>query len=135
MGACDKAKRDEVVWSEKNFSSLRHDNSNPPNLVFVNAQQGKARKLLKYTMTKRKDPPSNDTHEQTPVKKAKKHKSEKSGGHRGHESSRSSKEFMVVQARMNVTIPPLYSGPGRPRQAVEEMLDSMLMKLVPLLPL
>jgi hypothetical protein len=39
-------------------------------------------------------------------------------------------EFTSVNARMTVTIPPLYSGPGRPRQAVLEMLDGMLMRFV-----
>jgi hypothetical protein len=39
-------------------------------------------------------------------------------------------EFKSVNARMTVTIPPLYSGPGRPRQAVLEMLDGMLMRFV-----
>lgn len=76
-------------------------------------------------MTKRKEPPSGDTHERIQAKKIKKHKSRNNDT---RQSSGSSEEFTVVSARMTVTIPPLYSGPGRPRQAVEEMLDSMLMR-------
>lgn len=41
-----------------------------------------------------------------------------------------SEEFRTLQAHMAVNIPAVYTGPGRPRQAVLEMLDSILMQLV-----
>ncbi|KAG8834714.1 hypothetical protein FRC17_007620 [Serendipita sp. 399] len=42
-------------------------------------------------------------------------------------------EFTSVDAQMTITIPPPYSGPGRPRQAAQEMLDSMIMRYIPAL--
>lgn len=92
---------------------------------------------------KRKHPPTKDR-EPPPMKKAKKsklegdavqtienhkqlHKKKGKGKEKGHSSGI---EFKNINARMSVTIPPLYSGPGRPHQAVLEMLDGMLMQYV-----
>ncbi len=69
------------------------------------------------------------------AKKAKKSKHKAKDGRGEHSEVHGSNhdrkaEFRTVDARMTVNIPPVYSGPGRPRQAVLEMLDSMIMRYV-----
>jgi hypothetical protein len=87
------------------------------------------------TGSKRKDPIVPEFANEPHTKKQKKSKTSKNASidtdERGSSSKRSNKdEFQRVKAQMTVNIPPLYSGPGRPREAVLEMLDSMLMRSV-----
>ncbi|KAG8808035.1 hypothetical protein FRC19_006162, partial [Serendipita sp. 401] len=82
---------------------------------------------------KRKQRPELEEAGQPSAKKAKKAKTRES--RKGHSttvvSETGKEEFSNVNAQMTITIPPLYSGPGRPRQAALEMLDSMIMRYVP----
>ena len=85
---------------------------------------------------KRKEAP--EAIDQPLGKKAKRSKTAKHVAGQGHDrnfpsiSSKKKKieEFRTLKAHMTMNIPAVYTGPGRPRQAVLEMLDSILMQLV-----
>lgn len=85
---------------------------------------------------KRKDAP--EAIEQPLAKKAKRSKTSKHDAGQDHDrnlqtsmhTKKKNDEFRTLQAHMTVNIPASYTGPGRPRQAVLEMLDSILMQLV-----
>ncbi|KIM26942.1 hypothetical protein M408DRAFT_24965 [Serendipita vermifera MAFF 305830] len=86
---------------------------------------------------KRKDAP--EAIEQPLAKKAKRSKSAKLIPGQDHDRAlnpsahkkKNRDEFRMLQAHMSVNIPASYTGPGKPRQAVLEMLDSILMQYIP----
>jgi hypothetical protein len=85
---------------------------------------------------KRKEAP--EAIDQPLAKKAKRSKTAKHIAGQDHDRNfpsisskkKKSEEFRTLTAHMTVNIPAVYTGPGRPRQAVLEMLDSILMQLV-----
>ncbi|KAG8805535.1 hypothetical protein FRC17_005466 [Serendipita sp. 399] len=84
--------------------------------------------------SKRKERPELEVSGQPLTKKPKKSKektreSRKELPAKGNSEGGKREEFTSVDAQMTITIPPPYSGPGRPRQAAQEMLDSMIMSI------
>jgi len=85
---------------------------------------------------KRKEAP--EVIEQPVAKKAKRSKTAKHITGQDHDrklqptshKKKKNKEFRMIRAQMTMNIPAVYTGPGRPRQAVLEMLDSILMQSV-----